>query len=243
MTQRFCARSLVAIFGIVLLLSACDGSITFGDGIRGSGELVTAQFDVDDFDSIDVSNAFDATIAVGEQPFVEVLANENLIDELDVRIRNGTLMVGLRDGISLHSGRLEATIRVPELVALDVSGASEVKVTGSSGSTQRFDVSGASDLEVIGMRGSVTIDVSGSSDVEMQGTATDVVVESSGASDLRFDLVGVERATVDLSGASSVEFAEVDVVTGDLSGASDLTVPASADVRVSISGSSDVSRN
>lgn len=243
MTLHAPSRSIIAVLAALLLLSACNGTIEFGDGIRGSGELTTTQFDVDEFDSIEVGNAFEAFITVGEQQSVEVLANADLVEELDVRVRNSTLLVGLRDGVSLRSGTLEATITVPDLVALDVSGASDVSLFGSSGSEQHFEISGASDLTATGVRGVLELEVSGSSNVEMQGRASEVTIDATGASDVLLDLAGVERAKVDLTGASSVEFDSVDSVTGSLSGASDLTVPAGADVNVESSGSSDVERS
>jgi len=234
--------ALLALLGALIVATGCNLEVNFGDGIDGSGDLVTERFDFDDFDSIDVSGTFDAFVTVGEAASVEVLIDDNLADELDVRVRNGELQVAMKNGVSVDSGTLEATITLPELARLDVSGASSANVIDNTATSQRFSVSGASDVNVTTSADDIWIEVSGSSDFAMSGTARSLVVEASGASDLNLDLEGVNSAEVDLSGASSLELLSGDEITGSISGASDLTVPAGARTDIDSSGASEVRR-
>ena len=188
------------------------------------GELVTVPFDVDDFDSIEVSNGFDAFIEIGDTTLVEVIVNEGLIEKLDIRVRNGELKIGLKSGVSVNNGSLEAMIQVPSLEEIEVSGSGSTDIVGFDGDSLVVDISGASDLTV-------------------EGTATTVSIDGSGAGNIDVRLDGVQTATIDLSGARSLDLAQVDRVTGDMSGASSMRVPAHTDVDVDTSGASSISRS
>lgn len=218
------ARFICLLTFFTLGLSACNGSITFGQDIEPVGELVTVPFDVDDFDSIEVSNGFDAFIEIGDTTLVEVIVNEGLIEKLDIRVRNGELKIGLKSGVSVNNGSLEAMIQVPSLEEIEVSGSGSTDIVGFDGDSLVVDISGASDLTV-------------------EGTATTVSIDGSGAGNIDVRLDGVQTATIDLSGARSLDLAQVDRVTGDMSGASSMRVPAHTDVDVDTSGASSISRS
>lgn len=217
------SRLLVLSFALLLGCSACNASITFGQDVEAAGELVTVPFDLDGFDSIDISNTFDVTVEIGEPASVELFINEDLIDELDVRVRNDELRIGLKNGISVRNGTLEATVRMPAIEEIEVSGASETEVSGLAGTDLRVEVSGSSDLVVSGSGSTVNVDASGASQV-----------------DLRLD--DVEAIIVDLSGASSLEVQSAKAVRGDMSGASSLLVPRETQASVDTSGASSISR-
>lgn len=212
------------LIATLVVVAGCDVSVSFGDGETGSGTLVTETFDVGEFDTIAIGNSFEAFVTVGAERQVEVVVDDNLVDKLDIRVRNRELRVGLVGGTSLRSGTLEATIAVPELVALEVSGATSTDVDGVFGPRLEIDVSGASELS-------------------MQGSAGRVIVDASGASDVDLQLSDVGEVVVDVSGASSVDLLSAASVRGDLSGASDLTVPQAARVDVNSSGASDINRS
>lgn len=224
MTSTRGIRSTAIFVTGMLLLAACDAQINISAGERGSGTLVTETFDVEEFTSISVQNAFDVVIEVGEAQAVAVLVDDNFVDDLDVRVRNGELQVGVENGFSFRNGTFEATVQVPSLEGLDVSGASVA------------DVSGLDETEL-------ELDVSGASDVVLEGRLDKLTVDASGASSLEVNVDGLDEVILDASGASSVEIAEVRTVRGDLSGASDLSVPVATTVNVDTSGASEVSRS
>jgi len=208
---------------VALTLTACNTSITFGQDVDAVGDLVTVPFEVEPFDSIAVSNTFEAFVEIGEPRSVEIIVNESVVDELDIRVRNGELKIGLKNGISINNGTLEANIRIPALAAIDVSGASSTDISGVDARSLDIDLSGASDLVV-------------------SGTATTVRIDGSGASTIDVRLESIESAIIDLSGASSLELRTADMISGDMSGASSLIAPTEAQLNLDTSGASSISR-
>lgn len=242
--SRTHARPIAALLFAVVLLAAtgCDAEISFSEGIDGSGTIETRTYDLDGFDSIDIGDRFDVVVTVGDSHRVEITADDNLFNDLDIKVRGDELSIHMEDGKSLDSGTLTALVELPELVALDVGGRSSADVTGVSASGQEYDVSGSSDVIVTGTVDDVDIDVSGSSRFTMEGTAETVTIDASGSSDVDLRLDNVDEADIDLSGSSDLTLQSSNSVTGDLSGASDLRVPADTAVDVSTSGGSDINR-
>ena len=215
---------LMGLVLVALLATGCgvDLDIDLGDGVDGSGDVVTTAFDVEAFDRVEISSAFEADIRIveGAEPSVEIETDDNLVDRVRARVTGESLEIGLRAG-SHDPTELRATIVVGRLDSVEVSGAATVSVDGVSGS--RFEVS-----------------ASGASMVEVAGSVTEVEVEASGASDVDLDRLEAERATIDVSGATSVELTATERVTGEASGASSVEVGGGASVDVDTSGVSDV---
>ena len=220
MTNRVLTAA--ALVFAVLATTACNVSVTFGDGIEGSGVIVSETFDVDDFDEIRIESAFEVTVEVGPDTSVVVRADDNVIDQLIVEVDGDELRLGLDE--SLRNGTLEATVTMPSLRSATVSGASEVAITGVD----------AADLDV---------DVSGASEVTASGRAAALRLDASGASDVRFDGLVVDTARVEISGASDVGLENASMVRGELNGASDLTVSADADASLDVNGASTLNRS
>lgn len=242
--MTFTRLSAAVLLSVLLLAAAgCDASISFTEGVDGSGTVETRTYDLDDFDSLDVGDSFDVVITVGDAHRVEIEADDNLFADLEIRVRGDELSIRMEDGVSLDSGTLKASIQMPELVALDVSGSSTVDVAGISTGDQEYDVSGSSEVWIDGTADEVTIDLSGSSDLTMRGTANSVTVDASGSSNVDLRVDGIDTAEIDLSGASELRLQSAASVTGSLSGASDLRVPADAAVDVSTAGASDIHRS
>jgi hypothetical protein len=179
-----------------LVLSACS---------TGSGNIVTEDRTVDDFDRIEISSAVTVELVVepGAETTVSVAYDDNLIDRVETEARSGTLFISVDGNIAAFGDGRFVSVTVDSLEAIDVSGAVELR---GSGEVDTYDlaVSGASDVDLrdltasevdievdgasevsIWASQSVTGDVSGASEVTVHGDPGNVNVETSGASDLR----------------------------------------------------------
>lgn len=207
---------------VALAAAGCNVSVSFSDDLEGSGTVVVESFDFNEFDEIRIGSTFDVDVEVGPAASVVVRADDNLIAHLEVELDDGELKLGLDGG--LRSGTLEATVTLPALRSLDISGASEVTIVGID----------AADLD---------LDISGASELTASGRAAALRLDASGASDVALDELNVATARVDISGASDVDLRDAAMVRGELSGASDLTVSDDSDASLDISGVSTLNRS
>jgi hypothetical protein len=219
-------RLKLALAAILLASLACTFpfEFTFGDGgpiTRGSGNEVTLTPYVSGFDSLDIGHAFEVDIIQSQTYSLAIDVDDNIEQYLIVDDSGGTLVLDLEDGRAYTNVTLRAQISMPELRALELSGASDAKFTQFK-SSDPFDLkaSGASlaigDIEA----GDVAIKLSGASDARLEGEGGDLLLEASGASKVDLEDYKVEDATLDLSGASDVTVRVNGVLNVSASGAS-----------------------
>jgi hypothetical protein len=213
---------------VIPFLSACCpipdiGSLIPGPGeaIQGSGNVVTQDFDFTGFEEVEVSNAVTASITQGGTFDVAVRIDDNLVEHLQVVKEGSTLRIRLEPGILITNATVEAQVIMPEVIGLDVSGASQCTVTGfSSTKALRIDVFGASGLTGSIEAGDARFDVSGASHVTLSGSAQDVTIDVSGASSLDLSAFPVADASVEASDASHATVNATGRLDANASGAS-----------------------
>jgi hypothetical protein len=200
-----CVRvCLMSVFLAVLVL------ISNGCAVRpqlvGSGNPATDKRDVAAFTIVRGGGAIHVEVAVGEQPSLEVTADDNLIPHILTEVDNGVLTINT-DGVSYQSRlgiRVKATVK--ELTGMNLSGASNGKVTGIAGETFAADASGASKINLAGTVADLTVKCNGASTVNaLDLVAQKVNASANGASHIEV----TAKASLDASanGASSIRFA------------------------------------
>jgi hypothetical protein len=207
----------------------------------GSPDLETREFDFAGFTHIEVGSAFEVEVSRSDSFVVSITLNENLFDRLDISQRGKTLVIRMRPGFSFRRSTLRASISLPDLQGLQLSGASRGTVTGfSSTRPLQLGVSGASSLELIDITaGDTRFDVSGASSVTGSITIADGDFDVSGASSIDLDGTAAD-INLSVSGASSARLGSFPVVNGSISisGASNATIEASGNLDIAASGAS-----
>jgi hypothetical protein len=227
---------LIAALSIAALsLSACS---TFHIVI-GTGNVVDKQFDFKDFQNIEISNALQYDISQSASYSVSVSAHENIIPYLDVYQSGATLVVRMKPG-SFTNTDAKATITLPELDRLSVSGASKGSAKGiQTSASLNLVVSGASQLDLSAEVKSADVNVSGASRITGHLVAGDSRFNVSGAS--RCELDGSTGTTyLDLSGASRFNSPSLVMKNANVnvSGASHGTVDCTGILNLEVTGAS-----
>ncbi len=207
----------VAVISTVLILEGWPG------GLVGSGNLETETYAFTDFNKVEISSAFEFEIEQSSSYSIEITVDDNIMEYVRVSQDGQTLKIGLRPAIWIGPATLKASVTMPELSGLDISGASRGTVSDFI-STEDLDimVSGASRVTGDIVAGNVDFDISGASTVQLEGSANDMVADVSGASSLHLDDFTVNNADVDFSGASSGTVNLDGRLDADVSGASRL---------------------
>ena len=178
-------------------------SVSFGN-IKGSGNLVTQQLAISDFTKVEAGNSFKVIITRADSFSVQVKADDNLVEHLDVRKSDDTLIIRLKSGKSTRNATLEAEIALPKLTSVKLTGASKGTVRGfASGEEFRVDLSGASRLSGEIQAAQTRLHLSGASSVEITGSSPIFKLNGSGASSAVMEDFAIDSAEVHLSGASS----------------------------------------
>jgi hypothetical protein len=235
------------VLGLVVVLGMLAGCMNFStDMISGSGRTTTRDFDLSGFTRVNISSAFQTEINRGDGYAVSVTVDDNVVEHLDVRVDGDTLRIGLKPRVGLGFGNvtLRATVTMPDLEGLNLSGASRANVAAFS-STKRVDVgvSGASRVNANLTSGEMRVEASGASTVEISGATGPLEAEASGASSVRLGNLTAQDAQVKASGASNITVNVSGRLTGDASGASNVRYTGNpTSVMVDTSGASNVTK-
>jgi RNA polymerase sigma factor (sigma-70 family) len=188
---------------------AAEDAPPSGNTVRGSGKLVTRQFKLAGFTSVDVRQVFDVEVTRGETFSVSVTADDNLFDYVKAAKEGEALQLSLDTAHrSLQNGTFKAAVTMPDLRKVSLGGACKMTLKGfTAGKDFGATVSGASTLggEIKAAR--VDLHAVGASTVRLRGAATSAKLEAVGASHLQLadlTLDGADRVDLHAIGASTV---------------------------------------
>ena len=205
-------------------------------------------YDVEPFTEIEISSGIDATIAIGDtRSVVAESANSARLDELIVEVSGGRLHArfdwDVFDLFSLgESGRVQVTITVPQVEAIDSNSGADVSAAGLTGERLSLSTSSGADLDARNIDvDTVVLEASSGGDLDVSGACTSARAEASSGADL--DARDLVCADVDVE-ASSGASAEVNATRAARaeasSGASIDIHGAPADLKTDESSGGDV---
>ena len=232
------AASVILI--VIVLVTAA--TLLAGCSAIDSGPTVTKTYDFTGFTGVEAGSAFKVDIVRSENFSISVTLSEKIADRLNVTKTGDTLHIDFKEPVLNFRGRPLATITLPDLRSLDLSGATEVtakgfkssnnfnlEVSGASGldmdmETGNFkaDISGASKINGYLKAASSDINVTGASRITLTGSSGDITIDISGASRASLDNFAVGNAFIQLSGAGQASMLINGNLDANLSGASRL---------------------
>lgn len=176
----------------------------------GSGRIASREYAFSGFTAIRAAK-FDVEIIQSHTFGVTVRADDNVINRLVVRKSGDTLVLGTKPWFWFFGAlTVEATVKLPELDSLTLSGAASASVNNFRAGRLDVVLSGASELDGSLQADAIDFVASGASRARLSGTAGRVTIDGSGASNLRLDKMTIGSAEIELSGASR---ADVNVTT------------------------------
>ncbi len=234
-------KKLSALFLFALLSVFSQSCVFIGEGTLAPLDSDSRNFDLRDFDQLEIGNAFDITVRQSGRFSIFVRGDRRDIQDLDVYVdRTGKLVMKYRNW-RLRRYDMDVEITMPTLTAVDFSGATNSSITGF-GNIRDLDVelSGASKSTIDGDWDRVNVNISGASDLNLRGQGLSLGGDLSGASRLDAFDYPVDNADLDLSGASTARVLVGKTLKVSASGASTLRYRGSPELRSNISGGSTV---
>jgi hypothetical protein len=209
----------VTLLLVVLTSLGVGGCI--GENVTGSGNLTTETRDLSDFTRLEASSGFELEVTMSDTFSIEITADDNVHEYIVVKKSGDTLEIGLRGTCFYHSVTIEAKVTMPNLYKIELSGGSQVYITGfSSAHDFEVELSGGSQLSGDISAGDAEFELSGGSQVELEGSGEDLAIDASGGSRLDLEDFPIDNASIDMSGGSRATINISGTLNAALSGAS-----------------------
>jgi hypothetical protein len=227
---------------LVLAVGGCNG---IGPGRTASGKPATRHLDAPGVTRLDVAYGFGVRVTLGQPEAVTVTYDDNLADLLDVGVDGATLRLKLKPRVNVTGGpTLRADVTLRRLEEVQVAGGSSVDVAGPvRNSGLRLGLSGGSRVAAGLELDRADATLSGGSHLQLTGLADTLTVDASGASSLELAQLSLQHLDVQLSGASRATVKADRTISAQLSGASTLTYAGAPQfTRRDVSGASTIQR-
>lgn len=250
--------TLTSIFLLTTVLSACAQSYSHhfnsgnswlgGKEVKASKNYVTKQIKVSDFDQIAVSGSLDVTYTQQSgKPKVEIYTSDNIVELLDIYVKNGKLNLGFKKNVKVSYNKLEIRVTSEDLNAVNVAGSGDFKFTNGLKTDQlKMNVAGSGDITASNIQCSqvFTANVAGSGDIECkQLKAADMDISVAGSGDLKIENALVTSANASVAGSGTVKISgNADKANYSVAGSGDLYANdfKVQNISASVAGSGDI---
>jgi hypothetical protein len=196
------------------------------------------------FNSVEVSGAFNVYLRMGDDPDVTVVADEDLIDRIEVDVINDVLEIELEQdwwNWAKQNGDVDIYITLKTVKSLSFSGACVVSSKNTlRGTTLSLETSGACKIDTKLAFNTLDIDVSGASKLTFSGTCKKVNVDASGACAIYAAPLQTESMRLEVSGASKAEVWATQTLHIEASGACKVSYKGNPEVTQEVSGASSI---
>ena len=227
------------LIALLTVTSCVDDDGFFQDCEKGRGPIVEETLSLSDFTGIDLKIA--ANVYITQDDFFEVVAKgeQNVIDELELDVRNDTWEIEFDD--CMKDYELDFYITMPKVEFLAISGLGEIRgETFFDPQDITLRISGSGEMCLGLYSQNVDAKITGSGDMELEGTCEQFDLKITGSGDVGAFKMETERADVEITGSGDASVHVLEFLKVKITGSGDVFYKGFPDLDVDISGSGKV---
>ena len=237
-------KPIVFVSTAALILSGCG--IARGNASEDRSPKTTRSFDLKGFESVSLKGSDDVRVLTGPSFAVSASGRQKILDDLDIRVEDGVLVVTRKDRKGWHIGWNDddqgavVTVTMPTLRSASLMGSGDLSVDSTAEDKFAASLAGSGDLSIANARAADTnLTLAGSGDLTAKGKAATLAINLAGSGDL--DTSGLESQTVSVSlaGSGDVKAHATSKASVSIVGSGDVTVTGTKDCAISKTGSGD----
>ncbi|MFZ9003889.1 MAG: head GIN domain-containing protein [Robiginitalea sp.] len=210
------------------LLMVLSASAQWGKRIKGNGNMVTEQRTLDSYDAISVTGWFDVELVSGKEGALTLSGEENLLEHIETKVKNGRLIVKAESGYSLQPSSWKGkgiliTIPVEDINSVVFSGSGDVEAKTKLVS-DNFEVvlSGSGDINLELESDEVVVTLSGSGDIVLKGSSDKLNVTVSGSGDVKAYELSAREVDATVSGSANIMVTASEFIKARVTGSGDI---------------------
>ena len=227
------------LLALLTITSCVDDDGFFQDCERGDGPIVEEVLDMSEFTGIDLK--VDANVYLTQGDFFEVVAKgeQNVINELELDVRNDTWDIEFDD--CMKDYELDLYITLPKVEFLAISGSGEILgETFFNPQDITLRISGSGDMCLGLYCENIDAKITGSGEMELEGTAEQFDLKITGSGDVgAFNLI-TEKADIEITGSGDAAVHVLELLKVRITGSGDVSYKGFPELDIDISGSGDV---
>jgi hypothetical protein len=231
-------NSVAVVIAASTALSGC------GDH-AGDGATVSRNYQVGNFQQIEVAGPYDVEVRTGAGPTVSARGSEKLLGRTVVAVQGDKLVIHTENNRSVFSfgwgshGKAHFTITVPQLTGAAVAGSGAFRVDRIQGPRFEGSVAGSGGIEVAALDvQQLKASIAGSGGFKAgSGKAQSAEYEIAGSGDINAGGVQAQQAKISISGSGAVRANVTGTADIDIMGSGDANISGGAKCTVNKMGS------
>jgi hypothetical protein len=235
-------KSLAAVVAASAALSGCQVRAQ-----EGGGPTVSRNYQVGNFQQIEVAGPYDVEVRTGANPSVAARGSEKLLERTVVEVKGDKLVIHPENnhsffhfGWSSH-GKANFTVTVPQLSGATIAGSGDVHVDRVQGDHFEGTVAGSGGINVGNMDvQTLKLAIAGSGGVKAAGKAKNATYDIAGSGGIDGAGIVTEQAKVSIAGSGDVKAHATSTADVSIMGSGDVDVTGGAKCNVSKAGSGSV---
>lgn len=233
----------ILLLSTAMLLSSCH--LAMMNCFDGSGEIVTDERKVANFDKIKLNSGYDIYLYQGDSSTVMVEIDDNLLKYVRTSVTDR--MLEIDDTKSICTRIKKVYITTPNLKKIQVNGASDIVANKPLNYNYLdIEINGASDIYFKELTcPNLKLGISGAGDVNIEsGNGGNLLIQASGAGDINFANFRTDSTKVEISGVGDVSVWAEKFLLLKIFGAGDIQYKGTDSTRVvkKIMGAGSVNR-
>ena len=227
---------------IIFILSFVSCQAQWGSGIRGEGPMTSKSMDIGSFTGVVVATSGDVNIKKGAQSF-EVEAQQNIIDNLDLEIKDDVLHIGYKKSVK-SAKSVTFNIGMPDVHKLVLTGSGNMRASGFSQSESlKLAVTGSGNLETDNGGKKMNVKVTGSGNIMIAGTGGSGEFGITGSGNIKAEKLNIQNAMAKVSGSGNIHIGCTGEIEAKITGSGDIDVYGNPKVIARVTGSGSVNEH
>ncbi len=226
--------TLITCICLIMSTTACSQSKNYSSGNWGSKKVVasnnyvTKDIKVDNFKKLSVAGSPDVIFTQKPgRPEVEVYTSDNIVDLLDIKVKDNTLYIGFKKDVNVSYKKLEVRVSAETLNGISVAGSGDIFLKNG-----------------LQINDDLTINVAGSGDIKGSNIkCNDMKVSVAGSGDIKSDNITCNNLKVSVAGSGDMVLNSVTAIdtNASIAGSGSATISGTTQTAsYSVAGSGDL---
>jgi hypothetical protein len=240
-------KLLFVIIPIMFIMLACSVSLPVNismNSVVGNGKMITQERPVSNFNVIRLAGSGNVEVTVGDKESLTIEAEDNILPLLTSYVSNGTLILGVKPGVSINPTReVRYVVTVKSVQSLELFGSGSMHLLSVNTNQMNLEVTGSGNITVDDLRASsLNAGISGSGNVTVKGSADSLKVTLPGSGAFIGGDLKSGDANVRIAGSGEVTLWSTTKLDVGITGSGHVNYYGSPALTERITGSGDVSR-
>lgn len=213
------------LIALSLMAASCNISVRNDDDIDGNGNMKKETRNISDFKGVELDAPFNVLLVQGSSFSVEIEADENLIQYIDIQKVDDNLEISEKDGYELNSKKgITIRIQMPAVYEIIVGGSGSVKSETllSNNDAMEINIGGSGNVTLEVKSPKIDVGIGGSGKATLNGSTRKLDISIGGSGDCLAEDLLSEECVVTIGGSGTAK------------------VFASASLKATIGGSGDI---